>query len=111
MTDQERELDFALAEAEAENKLLRARNDRLEREATAAGHTIEQLITALEGSGTTMRSDQWYVEIEAIAAGKFYLNSIEARVREACALRVEKAGMEGYGTLAAAALIRKGEVE
>lgn len=32
MTEQERELDFALAEAEAENKLLRARNEKLERE-------------------------------------------------------------------------------
>jgi hypothetical protein len=36
---------------------------------------IQQLVTALEGSGTRMRSDQWYVEIEAVAAGKFYLNS------------------------------------
>ena len=29
-----------------------------------------------------------------------------AEEREACALEVEKAGMEGYGTLAAAAAIR-----
>ena len=29
-----------------------------------------------------------------------------AAEREACALEVEKAGMEGYGTLAAAAAIR-----
>jgi hypothetical protein len=36
---------------------------------------IQQLVTALEGSGTRMRSDHWYVEIEAVAAGKFYLNS------------------------------------
>jgi hypothetical protein len=36
---------------------------------------IQQLVTALEGSGTKMRSDQWYIEIEAVAAGKFYLNS------------------------------------
>jgi hypothetical protein len=36
---------------------------------------IQQLVTALEGSGTRMRSDQRYVEIEAVAAGKFYLNS------------------------------------
>jgi hypothetical protein len=36
---------------------------------------IQQLVTALEGSGTRMRSDQWYIEIEAVAAGKFYLNS------------------------------------
>ena len=37
---------------------------------------IQQLVTALEGSGTKMRSDQWYIEIEAVAAGKHYLNSI-----------------------------------
>jgi hypothetical protein len=36
---------------------------------------IQQMVTALEGSGTRMRSDQWYIEIEAVAAGKFYLNS------------------------------------
>ena len=36
MTDQERELDMALAEAEQENRLLRARNERLERELAAA---------------------------------------------------------------------------
>jgi hypothetical protein len=36
---------------------------------------IQQLVTALEGSGTRMRSDQWYIKIEAVAAGKFYLNS------------------------------------
>jgi hypothetical protein len=36
---------------------------------------IQQLVTALEGSGTRMRSNQWYIEIEAVAAGKFYLNS------------------------------------
>jgi hypothetical protein len=109
MTDQERELDMALAEAEQENRLLRARNERLEQEAKAACSTIEQMIAALMGSGTKMRSDQWYVEIEAVAAGKHYLNSTEAHIREACALQVEQAGMQGYGTLAAAALIRKGE--
>ena len=31
---------------------------------------------------------------------------VAAAEREACALEVEKAGMEGYGTLAAAAAIR-----
>ena len=36
---------------------------------------IQQLVAALEGSGTKMRSDQWYIEIEAVAAGKHYLNS------------------------------------
>ena len=32
MTEEDRELDLALAECEAENRLLRARNERLERE-------------------------------------------------------------------------------
>ena len=41
---------------------------------------IRQLVVALEGSGTRMRSDQWYVEIEAVAAGKHYLNSINKEV-------------------------------
>ena len=36
MTDQERELDMALAECEQENRLLRARNERLERELAEA---------------------------------------------------------------------------
>jgi regulator of protease activity HflC (stomatin/prohibitin superfamily) len=36
MNDNEREMDLALAEAEQENRLLRARNERLEREILAA---------------------------------------------------------------------------
>jgi hypothetical protein len=75
MTDQERELDIALAEAEQENRLLRARNERLER--CQPEHVVRQLVAALEGSGTRMRSDQWYVEIEAVAAGKHYLNTLK----------------------------------
>jgi hypothetical protein len=43
--------------------------------APAPAPIIQQLVTALEGSGTRMRSDQWYIEIEAVAAGKFYLNT------------------------------------
>jgi hypothetical protein len=78
MTDQEREMDMALAEAEQENRLLRARNERLERQAAyPPEHVVRQLVAALEGSGTRMRSDQWYVEIEALAAGKHYLNTLK----------------------------------
>jgi hypothetical protein len=78
MTDQEREMDIALAEAEQENRLLRARNERLERQAASSPeYVIRQLVAALEGSGTRMRSDQWYVEIEALAAGKHYLNTLK----------------------------------
>jgi hypothetical protein len=36
MNDNEREMDLALAEAEQENRLLRARNERLEREILSA---------------------------------------------------------------------------
>ena len=36
MNDTERNLDLALAECESENRLLRARNDRLEKVAEAA---------------------------------------------------------------------------
>jgi hypothetical protein len=32
---------------------------------------------------------------------------VEAKEREACAVVVEQAGMEGYGTLAAALLVRE----
>lgn len=77
MNELERELDFGLAEAEQENRLLRVRIERIEREAVTANHTIQQLVIALEGSGTTMRTDQWYVEIEAAAAGKHYLNTFK----------------------------------
>jgi hypothetical protein len=45
-------------------------------------HIIRQLVTALEGSGTRLRSDQWYVEIEAVAAGKRYLNEMALLGRE-----------------------------
>jgi hypothetical protein len=38
MTEQEREMDIALAEAEQESRLLRARNERLEAEARASNY-------------------------------------------------------------------------
>jgi hypothetical protein len=45
-------------------------------------HIIRQLVTALENSGTKMRSDQWYLEIEAVAAGKRYLAEMALLGRE-----------------------------
>jgi hypothetical protein len=45
-------------------------------------HIIRQLVTALEGSGTRLRSDQWYIEIEAVAAGKRYLAEMALLGRE-----------------------------
>jgi hypothetical protein len=44
MNEEDRELDLALAECEAENRLLRARNERLERE-------LKELRALLEDDG------------------------------------------------------------
>ena len=41
MNEQEREMDLALAECEAENRLLRARNERLEQELTLLKSIID----------------------------------------------------------------------
>jgi hypothetical protein len=43
MNDNEREMDLALAEAEQENRLLRARNERLERELAAEREACAKL--------------------------------------------------------------------
>ncbi len=48
MNEQERELDLLVAELEQENRLLRARNERLEREALAA--PVQEPVTKLFGS-------------------------------------------------------------
>jgi hypothetical protein len=45
----------------------------------------------------------WDEELERFA------KLVAAAEREACALVCEKAGVDGYGTLAAASLIRRGE--
>jgi hypothetical protein len=47
MNDNERELDLALAEAEQENRLLRARNERLEREILAAAAKEAELMDGM----------------------------------------------------------------
>jgi len=52
MNDTERNLDLALAECEAENRLLRARNDRLEKVAQAA----RVMVSALQ---SVADFDQW----------------------------------------------------
>jgi hypothetical protein len=73
MNDNEREMDLALAEAEQENRLLRARNERLEREILAAADTEAARIHN-EGMVTVghMRQ-QIAIEREAFAdkAGEF----------------------------------------
>ena len=46
MNEQEREMDLALAECEAENRLLRARNERLEKELTLLKSVIDSYTLA-----------------------------------------------------------------
>jgi hypothetical protein len=48
MNDNEREMDLALAEAEQENRLLRARNERLERELAGQVALNKMAINALD---------------------------------------------------------------
>ena len=57
---------------------------------------------AREASGLIDEVD-WYFEYENLER---FAALVAAAEREACALEVEKAGIEGYGTLAAAAAIR-----
>ena len=46
MNEQEREMDLALAECEQENRLLRARNERLEQELTLLKEIIDSYTRA-----------------------------------------------------------------
>jgi H2-forming N5,N10-methylenetetrahydromethanopterin dehydrogenase-like enzyme len=46
-------------------------------------------------------------DMAVIEASKEAIDDAVAAEREACALLVEQAGIDGYGTLAAAALIRR----
>jgi hypothetical protein len=54
-------------------------------------NTKQIIETAIQGYASTRNAIRWAVQQE----------------REACALAVEQAGIEGLGTLAAAAVIRK----
>jgi predicted RNase H-like nuclease (RuvC/YqgF family) len=59
MTDDERNLDLMVAELESENRLMRARNERLERELSAAADDRNQLKEALERILTVSRVALW----------------------------------------------------
>jgi hypothetical protein len=63
MNEQEREMDLALAECEAENRLLRARNERLMKE-------VDLLTEALRGPAQEaifgMNQDDWKDVVAAI---------------------------------------------
>lgn len=51
MNEQERDLDLALAECEQENRLLRARNERLQNTVTEYEALIRDLTEALRAQG------------------------------------------------------------
>ena len=51
-------------------------------------------------------ADLWLTSDERIAAVVRFTNLVAAAERSACAAIVEQAGVDGYGTLAAAAMIR-----
>ena len=63
------------------------------------GQDVQHLVWRLENFDTDI------YEFEPDALLKFAA-LVAAAEREACALAVEQAGIEGYGTLAAAAIIR-----
>ena len=51
-------------------------------------------------------ADLWLTSDERIAAVVRFANLVAAAERSACAAIVEQAGVDGYGTLAAAVMIR-----
>ena len=59
MTDEERELDLMVAELETENRLMRARNERLERELVIAEAQRDRFKEALERILTVSRMAFW----------------------------------------------------
>ena len=64
--------------------------------------TRDDIIRMAEDAGFEIDccSLEWHDRIECFA------NLVAAAEREACATAVEQAGIDGYGTLAAAAMIR-----
>ena len=65
MNDTERNLDLALAECEAENRLLRARNDRLEKVAVAA----KTMVGALQNMADFEQWDRALTRLEKTLEG------------------------------------------
>ena len=51
-------------------------------------------------------ADLWLTSDERLAAVVRFANLVAAAERSACAVVVEQAGVDGYGTLAAAVMIR-----
>jgi hypothetical protein len=65
MNDTERNLDLALAECESENRLLRARNDRLEKVAEAA----KAMVGALQNMADFEQWDRALTRLEKTLEG------------------------------------------
>jgi len=65
MNEIERDLDLALAECEAENRLLRARNDRLEKVAEAA----KTMVGALQNMADFEQWDKALTRLEKMLEG------------------------------------------
>lgn len=63
----------------------------------------DNIIRMAREAGGLIDEVDWYFEYENLER---FAALVAAAEREACALEVEKAGIEGYGTLAAAAAIR-----
>ena len=63
----------------------------------------DDIIRMAREAGISKPWDQEPVKWETLER---FANLVATAEHEACALEVEKAGMEGYGTLAAAAAIR-----
>lgn len=59
MTDEERELDLMVAELETENRLMRARNERLERELATVQTERDGLKEAMERILAVSRMALW----------------------------------------------------
>ena len=59
MNEQERELDFMVGELEQENRLLRARNDRLEAEREWVGLTWNDVPDQWVGKVAFMEGAKW----------------------------------------------------
>lgn len=65
MNEIERDLDLALAECEAENRMLRARNDRLEKVAEAA----KTMVGALQNMADFEQWDKALTRLEKMLEG------------------------------------------
>lgn len=59
MNDEERELDLMVAELETENRMMRARNERLERELTVERNERQRMQDALERILAISRMAVW----------------------------------------------------